>query len=1223
MSKRFYLVNSSCLIFLAIILIVSCSTKSSSPVTPNLNNSSRSDSGNSTLSGSASSNLTGYNPVSRTDVLGTEKENDGNPATPKRDPVYHSILNDQENYAPNEILLILNAGSISTDPSGKPSAGTLSNLLSLASTHGLMVKDVLNLSWNTVYRMAITDGTLPPDKANEINNLPEIKIAEPNYRIYFCEAPYFPNDPLWENPNDSDDDPRSTVFEQFGPSKIGASVCWNENKGSSDVVVCVLDSGVQVWHEDLENVMWHNPGEIAGNHVDDDLNGYVDDIYGWDTADDDADITEYNSYVSYHGTACSGVIAAEIDNNKGCAGIAPGVRIMGVKCDLSGGGGYTSSVIEGVDYAHNNGASVVSMSFRTYTDSQIMHDAMDAAWADGVILCGGAGNEDSNELTYPACWSCVVEVGGTSSFLEAPGYTPCDEIRISYANGFGWGSNWGPNLEIMAFGVHYITTYGEGPSTYWDGKDDFFFGGTSNATPMAAGSFALLKSFYPAADSDWLRERMRETSDDLYEPGFDINSGYGRVNLIRAVYGADRYESEVDPNGFVDLVPHDSTVYDSLNAKSDGDYIDTEDLYKYTAPIDGIFIADLDIFTWGENLDIYVYDDPSLAHINLLGSSEIDNHASSSREVVGVPCTAGQTMYVKVVTDALGDSTAYGLTGRVIENSLGLEAGSYPHGFIHQGITAMPVVWLDLSTAWQAHISEITLNMLGTMPVGKIKGMHLWRDSNNNGSLDGGDTHIADATLKGTNRFIFTGLYQEIQFIDSPVKFIVSVDLADITQDSEFSLVLDNYKYVSTSEGLIADYKIFPIVLGPWEVGVDSDPPTWDTTVGIQLAEPKYMSTLIRWNLASDAKTPPVKYNVYWTDTLPFDFGSANVSYNVSKTNGGAFSYKWLLTGLENDKEYFIAIRAEDQAGNEEDNTVYLAVTPEMNSDPHNPQVIGAVDTPGSAWEVIIDPSNPRVFVADYDSGVQIIDVTDPTNPEIVDNVPGYGISGIDFDGTYIYAVGDYGMSVINPDAPGGADEVGFATIYYALDVCIAGNWAYVTNMYDILTPVDITDPESPIVGTDVGSEYYGYGIDEQDGYLFIATYYKPRVYSLSNPASPSYKKTFGGNGAYEIDAEGDRLYVTYWGGNRFSIYDISNPADPSWLGGWTSNSGTGGSDIVLLNGYAYFGTNDFGIEVTDVTDPGSIFEIGQVATDGPDGMDTDGIYLFSAENEGGLKIII
>jgi len=1200
MLSRISTVTLFCTLLLAGIM-VSCSGSGNPTVPDNIDMS-----GNNSFSGGS---VPGIEPGTAFDITD--------------DPVYHSIVNDTENYAPGEVLVVLKDGVIPEDMDGRPIETSVNTGIDLLLQHGVSVREILPLGWGTVYRLSNQDGSTVMQKVDQLKALPEVEIAEPNYKVYFCDAPYTPNDFFWENPNDDDTDPRSNVFEQFGPSKIGASVVWPDEKGSSDVVVCVLDTGVQWWHEDLFNSMWVNPGEIPDNGMDDDDNGFIDDIYGWDTNGDDPDITEYNNNFSYHGTACSGVIAATQDNTVGCSGIAPGVRIMGVKCDLGGGGGYTSSVIEGIEYAKDNGAHIVSMSFRTYSDSETMHATMDDAYANGVILVGGAGNEDATQLTYPASWSCVVEVGGTSPFRQYPSYAPTDEIRISVANGFGWGSNWGPHLEVMAFGEHYITCYGSHYSAYWDGVDNFFFGGTSNATPMVAGAFALLKSYYPAESHEWLRERIRETADDLYGPGFDNNSGYGRINLVRACYGTDRYADEEDTDGFVNLGFHNGLIFDSLNDKSAGDYIDTEDLYKIYAPETGILLVDLDIFTWGEDLDLEIYSDPSMVPEFLLDQQTGENHAGTSREGAGVDCIAGIPYYIRVFTGGLGDSTAYGLNVRTVENSVDItDSGSFDPGFIHNGANGVKIGYVDIDTTFRVHINQVAGHISGPMPVSYVSGMHLYQDTNGNKSLDGADSLVGNATMALTNRFLFEGINSIVNYDAAPSRFFFTVDLSGITEDSWFRFELTDYKSISTSEGLEVPFTKFPIVFDEIYVGVDEEAPYWPSTTGVQEVEGKYEGALLRWNSAVDILTPPVKYNVYWTQVLPFDFDTANHADNVSFWNGGSYDHAWQINNLINDQTYFVAVRAEDQAGNEDTNTGYLEVTPSAISDPTAPQVIGSVNT-YDAWEVVVDPPNQRVFVADSNAGVLVIDVSDPTAPAIVDQVAANGVYGVDFDGTYVYAAGAAGLHIIDPDAAGGATTLSLSSWSDALDVCIVGNFAYLTDFDNHLVPFDVSDPAAPIQHPSVGSGYYGYGMDAQDGYLYVATYYKPRVFSLADPAAPAHLVTFGGNGAYECDAVGDRLYVTYWQGNRFAIYSLSNPADPAWIGGLTSNSGSGGSDLVLHNGYIYFGTNNHYIEVINVDNPNNLFEIGQVSTNGPDGMATDGAFIYSAENEHGLKVIL
>ena len=1123
-------------------------------------------------------------------------------------------------FAPDEVLVTFQDGFISYDVDGHIALDSAQNAVDFIDEHGLELIKEIPARWGTVYRLGITDGTSVQDKVSELKSDPVIDIAEPNYRMHLQESPYTPNDPMWENPTDDDNDPRTNVFEQFGPSKIGASYVWDDVTGEG-VVVCVLDTGV-IWdHEDLFDNMWVNEGEIPGDGLDNDGNDYIDDIYGWDVGQNDNDIKEYTNEHHYHGSACSGVVAAVRDNNVGCSGIAPGAKIMGIRLEFSGT--FNSQIIEAVEYCLDNGADIVSMSFISSGYSESMENSFIAAEAAGLIPVAGAGNYEGTYVLYPCSFDSVVKVGATSPFSQAWAYNPIDEVRISIAAGFGWGSTYGNGVEVMAFGEHYITTYGGCTTCYWDGVDDNFFGGTSNATPMVAAAFALLKSYYPGESVQWYRNRMKFTADDLHGVGYDSETGYGRINMVRAIYGADRYVAEEDGSGFVDLSPHDYQVFDSLNYAQSGDYVDTLDMYKVAADEFGFLSVKLDIFTYGENLDIAITDFPSFEPQYILDEAVRVNHGNDNGEFIGAACNPGETYYIWVYPANPGDSSAYGMSTDIVHNSFDLTSwGSFDPGFIHVSGNNKLAGYLTFESGFRVHLDELHVSMTGSMPTSKLVGMHLYRDKDGDQGWDSGEEHIADAVGNGTNRWSFYGLDQEIN-MNGAVTYFLTVDIAGVSENAQFELVLTSYKDVSTTEGLEIPYNYFPVFMGPLTVGIDSDPPTWDDTVGAQFVEPGYASATLYWNAASDLLTPPIKYNVYWTQELPFDFAAANHQNNVSSSGGGDYDRKWKVPGLINGEEYYIAVRAEDQAGNEEDNIVYLSVTPEGTSYPDNPQVIGSRNTPGSAWEVVCDPANERVFVADYNGGVQIISVGNPTNPVIVDSVAASEVAGIDFDGTYVYAAGASGLLVIDPDAVGGAEIIGMLSFSHALDVQLAGTWAYLTNEGTDIKPVDISDPTTPVGYPNVDSGYYGFGMDEQNGYLYVATYTKPQVYDLSDPSAPVHVKQFGGDGAYEIDAMGDLLYVVYWEPNKFSIYDLTNPANPVWINQYYGTAGDDAADVIMFNGYLYFGLNNHHIEVLDVSDPMNIIKMGQVSTNGPDGLNTDGNFVYSAENEHGLKVII
>ena len=1125
-------------------------------------------------------------------------------------------------YAPDEVLVTLNNEVIPDYLENQSFTNPDVSEESILDRYGVSLKDTIDAGWDIVYVLEITDGSSVPDKVSELQALSIVDLAEPNIRYDFCDVPFTPNDPFWENPNDSDEDPRTTVFEQFGPSKIGANVVWNDISVNQSVVVCILDSGVAYDHEDLMNTMWINDDEIPDNEIDDDFNGYIDDIYGWDTHDNDNDIKEYNNDEYYHGTSCAGVVAAERDNALGCTGVAPDALIMGIRI----GFGYTflSEILYGVTYARDNGADIISMSFSTTEYSGVFYNSMKYAWEDGLILVAAASNDDNQELHYPASYEHVVCVGGTSPFGKRWTYAPIDEIRISQDAGFYWGSNYGPQLEVMAFGEFYITTRGNNTSSYYDGVNDNFFRGTSNATPMVAGGFALMKFMYPEMSNQWLRDTMRDTADDLDEPGFDIQTGYGRINLIRACYGTDRYGEFEDENGFVDVTVDDFNLIDSIHAVQ-GNYADTKDLYKITANQDGYLNFFLDIWTYGETLNLFLYSDPSMEPQYLLDQSAGANHATNSFEVVGCACAAGETYYVKIIPADIGDSTSYTLTVEYVEPYLELEIETYDIGFVHQSGSNLIMGHLDFSSSLITRISKLFFNIRGTMPGQKLTKLSLYKDTYANWTFDSLDQHIADAELFGTNRAIFSGLYEEITSATSPTRYYLRANFSGIIEDAFFELELSNYKHVETIEGIEIAYDAFPYSFGPYEVGVDIEPPTWDSTIGIQSTWPRFKGAGIFWNSTTEPRTPPADYNIYWTQELPFQESTTMVEEDVSFWDAGeTYDHGYILRGLENYEEYFVMVRAIDQAGNEDENSEYLSVIPNDICDPTWPQTVGSYNTEGDAREVKGDLAHNRLFVADTNGGIVILDISEPTEPTLIDIVPGSAVKGVDFDGTYVYGAYGSGLMIVDPDAAEGPEIISTVDFNDALDLLVVGNWVYVTKNGTALLPVDVTDPYNPVAYPTVESGDRGYGLYESGGYLYVATFDKTRIFDLADPSAPvQVNSGFGSSQSHDILAYDGMLYDAIWGGKKVEIFDLTDPIAPSSISSWTSDSGGNGSNVAWFHNYLYFTTQNWGIEVLDVTDPANAVEVGQHATRGPDGMDCDGTFIYTAENGDGIRIIL
>lgn len=532
--------------------------------------------------------------------------------------------------------------------------------------------------WGVLHVIEILDGSSVEEMASRLSMDSHVRVAEPNYYGYFTEAPYVPNDPLWESDTDQGDDPRDTMYEQWGPSKLAADIVWNDTKGDPNVIVAVIDTGVRFSHEDLTNQYWINEDEIDGNNIDDDDNGYIDDWRGWNTFEHNNFPFDNDGSNYYHGTGCAGVIAGEQDNSKGISGIAPGVKIMVIRADMNDGPTCVATVVEAWDYAKTNGADIISMSFIVLYPTVALEIAATDTWdnGNGPIMMASAGNYN-NQVPYPpAMYPEVICVGATVPFSRTG--TPVDEDRIHAGwAGYGWGSTYGSFLNIMGFGERTYSTFGSGDSQYW-GIGHPWFNGTSCACPTSAGVMALMVSSHPGHDGNWYWDRIEDTADDLNVLGFDIQTAWGRVNALRAVYGSDRWSDYEDDNGFikmtgpfvdneaiywVDALPIGEEIYDSIHdVETDNPFFDDHDYYVINNTEDSPLRIYLDIYTWGENLDIAVYSDENLT--SLIDSSTTVNHADSSYEEIILPAFVG-IVFLDVYSPAPGGSTTYGL---IVEN---------------------------------------------------------------------------------------------------------------------------------------------------------------------------------------------------------------------------------------------------------------------------------------------------------------------------------------------------------------------------------------------------------------------------------------------------------------------------------------------------------------------------------------------------------------------------
>ncbi|MFH2104625.1 MAG: S8 family serine peptidase [Parcubacteria group bacterium] len=364
---------------------------------------------------------------------------------------------------------------------------------------------------SAVYKMSFPEDTDVRKVIAEYENDPAVEYAEPNYKM---ETSRTPNDPYLSSSGTWG----QAYDDLWGLKKINAEYAWDTNIGSADVIVAVIDTGVDYNHEDLASNIWTNSGEIAGNSIDDDGNGYVDDIHGYDFYNGDADPIDDHG----HGTHCSGTIAAVTNNNKGVAGTSWNSQIMGVKFLGAGGSGWLSDAVSSIEYAADNGADVLSNSWGGWGSSQTLQDAINYAYSKGTVVVAAAGNSNWDTSYYqPAGLENVVTVAATD-------YT---DSKASF-------SNYGDEVDVAAPGVDILSLKADGTSMGSTvGSNYTRASGTSMACPHVAGATALIWSENSNYTNQEVEQVLETTADDLGDIGFDVYFGYGRINALAALHG--------------------------------------------------------------------------------------------------------------------------------------------------------------------------------------------------------------------------------------------------------------------------------------------------------------------------------------------------------------------------------------------------------------------------------------------------------------------------------------------------------------------------------------------------------------------------------------------------------------------------------------------------------------------------------------------------------------
>jgi len=380
--------------------------------------------------------------------------------------------------------------------------------------------------------------------------------------------------------------------DMWGWDRIRTAEAWDLSNGE-DVIVAVLDTGVDYTHPEIASQLAYNTLEIPNNGIDDDNNGYIDDYLGWDFVGSnmwdflqDNDVTDGNG----HGTFVSGIIAAK-NNSVGMAGVAPEAKILPVKVLDDTGSGWLSAIYNGIEYALEMGAKVINMSLAGLgTASAEFIDLIATAIEAGCIFIASSGNECANANNYiPAGMEGVVTVSATTY----------DDYRA-------WFSNYGTSVDVAAPGVDILSLrakgtdiYGDGESLVSDGDSEaeyYWANGTSASAPFVSGVAALLASQDKALTTyDFLR-RLEFSSVDLGLSGKDIFYGWGMIDAFSAL-SYDWYESgNIKTEWFTSPEEGQFTRYDYLDEtwqgencgriikkiRQDGSYLEYKEYYEST-----------------------------------------------------------------------------------------------------------------------------------------------------------------------------------------------------------------------------------------------------------------------------------------------------------------------------------------------------------------------------------------------------------------------------------------------------------------------------------------------------------------------------------------------------------------------------------------------------------------------------------------------------------------
>lgn len=339
----------------------------------------------------------------------------------------------------------------------------------------------------------------------ELKKDPAVVYAEPDYVLKALDTT--PNDTYYSN--------------LYGMQKIQAQKAWDYVKGSNSVVIGVIDTGIDYNHVDLVNNIWTNPGEIANNNIDDDNNGYIDDIHGWNFVNNTKNSIDDNS----HGSHCAGTIGAQGNNGIGVVGVNWNVKLVSLKFLDSSGRGSTSNAISAINYARTMNFPILNNSWGGGSYSQALYDAINLYQGLFVAAAGNNyGNDNDVSPHYPSSYNCnnIIAVANTDS-----------NDNLSSSSNYGYNS-----VDLSAPGTSIYSTV---LNNSYGNKS-----GTSMATPHVAGAAGLIKAYNPNLTTAQIKNIILSNVDVVQSLSNKVNTG-GRLNVFKCIQSLNPTQPPTTP----------------------------------------------------------------------------------------------------------------------------------------------------------------------------------------------------------------------------------------------------------------------------------------------------------------------------------------------------------------------------------------------------------------------------------------------------------------------------------------------------------------------------------------------------------------------------------------------------------------------------------------------------------------------------------------------------